>query len=38
MRRTSALAIAAVLALAAPAMAQTPERMGADQPTAAGRN
>ena len=38
MRKTFALALAAVLAFAAPAMAQAPERMGADQPTAAGRN
>jgi len=38
MRKTFALALAAVLALTGPAMAQAPERMGADQPTAAGRN
>jgi alkyl sulfatase BDS1-like metallo-beta-lactamase superfamily hydrolase len=38
MRKTFALTLAAVLALAAPATAQAPERMGADQPTAAGRN
>lgn len=37
MRKTFALALAAALVLAAPAMAQAPERMGADQPTAAGR-
>ena len=37
MRTILGLAIAAALAIAGPVAAQTPERMGADQPTAAGR-
>jgi alkyl sulfatase BDS1-like metallo-beta-lactamase superfamily hydrolase len=36
-RIPSALALAAALAFAAPSAAQTPERMGSDQPTLAGR-
>jgi alkyl sulfatase BDS1-like metallo-beta-lactamase superfamily hydrolase len=38
MRMTLAPAFAAALALAAPVHAQQPERLGADQPTQAGRN
>ena len=38
MRNTLGLALATVLALAAPAWAQAPERMGANQPTGVGRD